>query len=71
MISPVILVGRTRRWNVVRDLRTACMWPCQCAGDADAAAGNLYANRVRMSERRSDGDCGGTKFPDRGDNGSL
>src|ERR1035438_10801901 len=71
MVGPVILVGSARRWNFVRDLRSNGMCPGQCCGEADTAAGNLHASRMRASQWRSDCESGGAETPDRGNNRRL
>ena len=49
------MVGRTGRGNVVVDLCSDGVRPRQYRGKGDAGAGNLSAGKVRMDERRGDG----------------
>ena len=60
------MVGRTRRGSAAGDLRPAGMLPSQWSGEGDAGAGDLCTDRVRMSERRGDLDCGSAE-PGSGD----
>lgn len=56
LLPSAILVGSTRRGNAAGDLRPAVMRLGQCRGEGNAGAGNLCTHRVRIRERRGDGD---------------
>ena len=60
-----------RGWHIVGDLRPAGMCPGQCSSEGDAGAGDLCTGRVRMRERRGDGDCGAAESLTEDDNRGL
>src|ERR1017187_970980 len=65
---PVIVVGRTGRGNIVGELSSTGMRPCQSSGQRNPGTGDLSACRVRMTERRGDGNGGGAEPSDGDDN---
>lgn len=71
MIVPVVLVWRSRRWKVVRNMRFTGMCPSQRTCEVDTAAGNLHASRMRSGQWRSDCNRSAAEDPNRGNKGRL